>query len=141
MGFHLHELGASAVLEGQMKEQMAMHNVGVGLALTVPDVCARDAAPKLTPLLEDGDRRLRQVVAEALGAIGEASKEVVEALSKRLREDDDVVPVGRSRALAGARPDLVTFAPWTTARHTKEWNVDPELWDSLVSAFLRRVVR
>jgi uncharacterized protein len=55
-------------------------------------------------------------------------------------EDDDVVPVGPSRALAAARPDLVTFAPWTTARHTKEWNVDPELWDSLVSAFLRRVL-
>jgi alpha-beta hydrolase superfamily lysophospholipase len=55
-------------------------------------------------------------------------------------EDDDVVPVGPSRALAAARPDLVTFAPWTTARHTKEWNVDPELWDSLVGAFLRRVL-
>ncbi len=55
-------------------------------------------------------------------------------------EDDDVVPVGPSRALAAARPDLVTFAPWTTARHTKEWNVDPELWDSVVSAFLRRVL-
>ena len=55
-------------------------------------------------------------------------------------EDDESVPVGPSRALAAARPDLVTFAPWTTARHTKEWNVDPELWDSVVSAFLRRVL-
>jgi HEAT repeat protein len=34
---------------------------------------------------------MRQAVVEALGAIGEASKEVVEALSKRLREDDDAV--------------------------------------------------
>jgi pimeloyl-ACP methyl ester carboxylesterase len=55
-------------------------------------------------------------------------------------EDDDVVPVGPSRALAAARPDLITFAPWTTARHTKEWNIDPELWDSVVSAFLSRVL-
>lgn len=55
-------------------------------------------------------------------------------------EDDDVVPDGPSRALAAARPDLVTFAPWTTARHTKEWNVDPDLWDGVVSSFLRRVL-
>jgi uncharacterized protein len=55
-------------------------------------------------------------------------------------EDDDVVPIGPSRALAAARPELVTFAPWSTARHTKEWNVDPELWESVVSAFLRRIL-
>jgi pimeloyl-ACP methyl ester carboxylesterase len=55
-------------------------------------------------------------------------------------EADEVVPIGPSRALAAARPELVTFAPWSTARHTKEWNVDPELWDSVVSSFLRRVL-
>jgi uncharacterized protein len=55
-------------------------------------------------------------------------------------EDDDIVPAGPSRRLAEARPDIVTFAPWTTARHTKEWNVDPELWEGVVSAFLRRVL-
>lgn len=53
-------------------------------------------------------------------------------------EADEVVPVGPSRALAAARPELVTFAPWSTARHTKEWNVDPDVWDGVVESFLNR---
>jgi uncharacterized protein len=55
-------------------------------------------------------------------------------------DQDDVVPVGPSKALAEARPDVVTFVGWTEARHTKEWNVDPERWDREVSAFLGRVI-
>jgi uncharacterized protein len=55
-------------------------------------------------------------------------------------DQDDVVPVGPSKALAAARPDVVTFVGWTEARHTKEWNVDPERWDREVSAFLGRVL-
>jgi uncharacterized protein len=35
----------------------------------------------------------------------------------------------------------VTFAPWSTARHTKEWNVDPDLWDTVVGSFLFRQLR
>ena len=46
--------------------------------------------------------------------------------------DDEFVPVGPSLALAGARPDLVTMERWDTARHTKEWNVDPERWEASV---------
>jgi uncharacterized protein len=56
-------------------------------------------------------------------------------------EADETVPVGPSRALAAARPELVTFAPWSTARHTKEWNVDPDLWDTVVGSFLFRQLR
>jgi alpha-beta hydrolase superfamily lysophospholipase len=56
-------------------------------------------------------------------------------------EADEVVPVGPSRALAAARPELVTFAPWSTARHTKEWNVDPVMWENVVEAFLTRQLR
>jgi hypothetical protein len=55
-------------------------------------------------------------------------------------DDDDVVPVGPSKALAAARPDLVTFVPWTKARHTKEWNTDPQRWDAEVSGFLLRAL-
>ena len=55
-------------------------------------------------------------------------------------DQDDVVPVGPSKALAAARPDLVTFVPWTQARHTKEWNTDPERWDREVSTFLGRAL-
>lgn len=51
--------------------------------------------------------------------------------------DDEFVPVGPSKALAHARPDLVTFAEWTQARHCQEWNTDVERWESLVEGFIR----
>jgi uncharacterized protein len=51
-------------------------------------------------------------------------------------EDDEFVPVGPSAGLAAKRPDLVTYAPWQHARHTKEWNVDSRRWDAAVRAFL-----
>jgi pimeloyl-ACP methyl ester carboxylesterase len=49
--------------------------------------------------------------------------------------DDEFVPVGPSRALALARPDLVRFEEWSVARHCKEWNTDPLRWESLVAGF------
>ena len=52
--------------------------------------------------------------------------------------DDEFVPVGPSLALAAARPDLVTMERWETARHTKEWNVDPERWERSVAEFVAR---
>jgi hypothetical protein len=51
-------------------------------------------------------------------------------------DDDEFVPSAPSRRLALARPDLVTFVPVKGARHTKEWNVDPEGWDTAVARFL-----
>jgi pimeloyl-ACP methyl ester carboxylesterase len=50
--------------------------------------------------------------------------------------DDEFVPAGPSISLAAKRPDLVRFEPWQQARHTKEWNVDPQRWDAVVRAFL-----
>ncbi|MDQ1537483.1 MAG: uncharacterized protein QOE58_1876 [Actinomycetota bacterium] len=50
--------------------------------------------------------------------------------------DDEFVPVGPSMSLATKRPDLVRFEPWEQARHTKEWNVDPQRWDAVVREFL-----
>ncbi len=49
--------------------------------------------------------------------------------------DDEFVPAGPSRALAAARPDLVRFEEWHVARHCKEWNTEPERWESLVREF------
>jgi uncharacterized protein len=49
---------------------------------------------------------------------------------------DDYVPSGPSARLAQARPDLITYVPSSTARHTKEWNVDPERWEQNVREFL-----
>jgi pimeloyl-ACP methyl ester carboxylesterase len=50
--------------------------------------------------------------------------------------DDEFVPVRPSQALALARPDLVTMEAWDTARHTKEWNVDPQRWEASVAGFV-----
>ena len=49
--------------------------------------------------------------------------------------DDEFVPVGPSRELARVRPDLVTLEEWQVARHCKEWNTDPQRWESLVRDF------
>ena len=51
--------------------------------------------------------------------------------------DDEYVPYEPSAILAERNPDMVTFESFSRARHTKEWNVDPERWESLVKAWLR----
>lgn len=51
---------------------------------------------------------------------------------------DDFVPIGPARAVAKARPDLVTFEEWATARHCKLWNTDPARWEESLAAFVRR---
>jgi uncharacterized protein len=52
--------------------------------------------------------------------------------------DDEYVPYGPSAVLAERNPEMVTFETFRTARHTKEWNVDPERWEALVTAWLRQ---
>ena len=51
--------------------------------------------------------------------------------------DDEYVPYGPSATIAEKNPEMVTFETFQDARHTKEWNVDPERWESLVTAWLR----
>lgn len=50
--------------------------------------------------------------------------------------DDEFVPVGPSRALAHRRPDLIRYEEFTVARHCKEWNVDPQRWESVLTDFV-----
>ncbi|GAA1186560.1 alpha/beta hydrolase family protein [Nesterenkonia xinjiangensis] len=49
--------------------------------------------------------------------------------------DDDVVPYVPSRNLA-ERNEMVTFVPFTQARHVKEWNHDRERWEQSVVAWV-----
>lgn len=56
-------------------------------------------------------------------------------------DDDGFVPVTASRALARARPDLVTYRPWRVARHTKLWNYDPERFRSEITEWLKTLPR
>lgn len=51
--------------------------------------------------------------------------------------DDEYVPYEPSAVLAERNPEMVTFETFKGARHTKEWNVDPERWESLIKAWLR----
>lgn len=51
-------------------------------------------------------------------------------------DDDGVAPPEVARAFAGARPDLVQLVPFSGARHTRLWNLDPDRWDRAVVAWL-----
>ncbi len=54
-------------------------------------------------------------------------------------DDDGFIPADASRALAEARPDIVTFEEFTTARHTKLWNYDSQRWTAAIAAWLVRL--
>jgi alpha-beta hydrolase superfamily lysophospholipase len=54
-------------------------------------------------------------------------------------DDDGFVPSTASRALAVARPDIVTFVPFEVARHTKLWNYDPERWEGAIRDWLKNL--
>jgi len=51
-------------------------------------------------------------------------------------DDDGFVPVTGSRRLARSRPDIVTFVPFTVARHTKLYNYDPASYVGAIRAWL-----
>ena len=50
---------------------------------------------------------------------------------------DDVVPFETSQEFADALPDLVTFYPAEGAGHVQAWNIDPALYESRLTRFLR----
>jgi alpha/beta superfamily hydrolase len=53
--------------------------------------------------------------------------------------DDGYVPPYASRALALARPDIVTFDEFTVARHAKLWNYDAERFNEDIGSWLLRL--
>jgi len=52
---------------------------------------------------------------------------------------DPRIPIATSRALADARPDLVTFVPVDGAGHVKSWNLDRAGYEQTAHVFLQRV--
>jgi hypothetical protein len=53
--------------------------------------------------------------------------------------DDGYVPPDASRALALARPDIVTFDEFTVARHAKLWNYDADRFTDDIAGWLDRL--
>jgi len=53
--------------------------------------------------------------------------------------DDGYVPADASRALAQARPDIVTFDEFTVARHAKLWNYDAARFNEDIGSWLSRL--
>jgi uncharacterized protein len=51
-------------------------------------------------------------------------------------EDDGYVPATASTALAQARPDIVSFEHFMTARHVRLWNYDAARWNSAITGWL-----
>ena len=51
-------------------------------------------------------------------------------------DDDGYVPSTASRALAEARPDIVTLVPFSVAKHTRLWNYDEDRWNASIRAWL-----
>lgn len=51
-------------------------------------------------------------------------------------DDDGYIPSTASRALALARPDIVTFEAFDTARHTRLWNYDERRWNGAIRSWL-----
>lgn len=49
---------------------------------------------------------------------------------------DTVVPVGPSRKLAAAIPDLVQYEEFAGARHVRLWNREPQRWERVVGQWL-----
>jgi len=51
-------------------------------------------------------------------------------------DDDGFVPIAASRALAAARPDIVTLEAFSIAAHAKLWNLDPLRWNTAIADWL-----
>jgi len=54
-------------------------------------------------------------------------------------DQDGFIPSSASRALAEARPDIVTFDSWAQGAHTKLWNFDSERWNASIRSWLRKL--
>src|SRR5699024_4145033 len=55
-------------------------------------------------------------------------------------DDDDFVPIGPSLRLAEKKRQLVSLVRFQQARHTREWNVDPERFESAIVTWLHMLL-
>jgi len=131
----LSDLVVGVVLESPVVDWItALHYQGMAyklprvVRLTILDLLSSRWSRFLTGQAAPIDLRRLDFVARAR----ELSKPVLLLHS----DDDGFVPSTASRALAVARPDIVTFVEFTTARHTKLWNYDADRWNATISGWL-----
>jgi len=131
----LSDLVVGVVLESPVVDWItALHYQGMAyklprvVRLTILDLLSSRWSRFLTGQAAPIDLRRLDFVARAR----ELSKPVLLLHS----DDDGFVPSTASRALAVARPDIVTFVEFTTARHTKLWNYDADRWNGAITRWL-----
>lgn len=88
-----------------------------------------------SPLLSRVSGRRTPIDLDRLDLVARADQLSVPVLLLH-SDDDGFVPSTASHALAAARPDIVQLEVFTVARHTKLWNLDPERFDRVISAWL-----
>jgi dipeptidyl aminopeptidase/acylaminoacyl peptidase len=115
----------------------ALHYQGVArrlprlVRLAVFDLLTRRWAGRLTGLADPIDFNRLDFVTRA----AELHRPILLLHS----DDDGFVPSTASHALAIARPDIVTFEKFITARHTRLWNYDPERWNAVIARWLAQL--
>jgi uncharacterized protein len=107
-----------------------------GAAMLVPSVIRRAA---LAIIGSPAARRLtgqsQAIDLDALNFVARASELDLPILLLH-SDDDGYVPDTPSRALAAARPDIVTFDGYAIARHAKLWNYDQGRWNGAIAQWL-----
>lgn len=145
-------MGGATVLQALTRSPLSVHVAGVVLESPVVDwvtaLAFQGIANRLPEVLQWGvlrllSRRWAGLLTGQAAPIDLARLDLV-ARAQELAvpilllhsDDDGFVPATASRALAVARPDIVTFEAFDTARHTKLWNYDAERWNSAIARWL-----
>ncbi|OFE14366.1 hypothetical protein BA895_10340 [Humibacillus sp. DSM 29435] len=145
-------MGGAIVFQLLSRSALADHVVGVVLDSPVVDwgdvlthhACTHNLPPPLVRLAQRlmasrGSKRLVGVVEPVDVALTNWVARAAELRHRVLliaSEGDDFVPIGPAAQLAARRPDLVRLERWQVARHCKEWNIDPERWERVVTEFV-----
>ena len=148
-------MGGATVLQALTRSPLAEHVAGVVLESPVVDwvtaLAYQGVANRLPRPLQRGVLRLLtqrwaglltgQAVPIDLGRLDLVARaqELAVPILLLHSDDDGFVPATASRALAVARPDIVTFEAFTTARHTKLWNYDADRWNGAIAHWLSKL--
>lgn len=147
-------MGGATVLQCLTRSELASHVVGVVLDSPVVDwvtaLTFQAELNRLPPIVREGVLTLlsekwaggitgqsEPIDLKRLDLVARAAELTVPILILH-SDDDGFVPSTASAALAHARPDIVTYERFVTARHTKLWNYDRSRWERAIGGWLTR---